>query len=669
MSTVEQAPATSGSAAQHALPDPGEAVPKLALPTIGIFLASLTAFVTCTVGYINGWSPWWVTIPVNAAVTFVMFTVVHDASHYSISSVRWVNGLMGRLAWLFVGPVVAFPSFGYIHIQHHRHSNDDDQDPDTFASHGKWWQLPLRWSLVEYFYLRYYLPRARSRPVLEVGETMVMMALSLTGLVVAIVTGNFWILLVVFLIPQRIGLTILAWWFDWLPHHGLEDTQRTNRYRATRNRVGAEWLFTPVLLSQNYHLVHHLHPSVPFYRYLRTWKRNEEAYLERNAAINTVFGQQLNPDEYREWKDLNGRLSKLLPVRMPARSSSPHAVLHRIPVASVDPITADSTLVTFAVPEDLQDAFRFEPGQHVTVVSGEGVRRNYSICAPATRAQLRIAVKHIPGGAFSTYVAEQLQAGDVLELMTPTGRFGTPLHPLNRKHYVGLVAGSGITPVLSILATTLEIETESRFTLIYGNRTRESTMFRAELDRLESRYADRLEVLHVLSGESLHAPELRGRIDRDKLNLWLTGDLQPDHVDEWFICGPMEMTTAVRESLLEHRVDSERIHLELFHGFETGSAAEHSYESATVTFKLSGKQWTYDLTPGDSILEGALQVRDDAPYACMGGACGTCRAKLIEGDVEMDHNFALGQAELDAGYILTCQSHPTTPFVSVDYDA
>jgi fatty acid desaturase/ferredoxin-NADP reductase len=669
MSTVEQAPATSGSAAQHALPDPGEAVPKLALPTIGIFFASLTAFVTCTVGYINGWSPWWVTIPVNAAVTFVMFTVVHDASHYSISSVRWVNGLMGRLAWLFVGPVVAFPSFGYIHIQHHRHSNDDDQDPDTFASHGKWWQLPLRWSLVEYFYLRYYLPRARSRPVLEVGETMVMMALSLTGLVVAIVTGNFWILLVVFLIPQRIGLTILAWWFDWLPHHGLEDTQRTNRYRATRNRVGAEWLFTPVLLSQNYHLVHHLHPSVPFYRYLRTWKRNEEAYLERNAAINTVFGQQLNPDEYREWKDLNGRLSKLLPVRMPARSSSPHAVLHRIPVASVDPITADSTLVTFAVPEDLQDAFRFEPGQHVTVVSGEGVRRNYSICAPATRAQLRIAVKHIPGGAFSTYVAEQLQAGDVLELMTPTGRFGTPLHPLNRKHYVGLVAGSGITPVLSILATTLEIETESRFTLIYGNRTRESTMFRAELDRLESRYADRLEVLHVLSGESLHAPELRGRIDRDKLNLWLTGNLQPDHVDEWFICGPMEMTTAVRESLLEHRVDSERIHLELFHGFETGSAAEHSYESATVTFKLSGKQWTYDLTPGDSILEGALQVRDDAPYACMGGACGTCRAKLIEGDVEMDHNFALGQAELDAGYILTCQSHPTTPFVSVDYDA
>lgn len=347
-------------------------------------------------------------------------------------------------------------------------------------------------------------------------------------------------------------------------------------------------------------------------------------------------------------------------------------VLHRIPVASVDPITADSTLVTFAVPEGLRDAFAFEPGQHVTVctdLGGQGVRRNYSICAPATRAQLRIAVKHVDGGAFSTFVANDLKAGDVLELMTPTGRFGTALHPLNRKHYVGVVAGSGITPVLSILATTLEFETESRFTLIYGNRTKESTMFRAELDRLESRYADRLEILHVLSGEPLHTPQLRGRIDRNKLNLWLTSTLQPDTVDEWFICGPMEMITAVREMLDEHLVDSERIHVELFYGYDTAPATERAYEAATVTFTLSGQQWTCDLTPGDSILEGALQLRSDAPYACMGGACGTCRAKLLEGDVEMDHNFALGQAELDAGYILTCQSHPTTPFVAVDYDA
>ena len=222
---------------------------------------------------------------------------------------------------------------------------------------------------------------------------------------------------------------------------------------------------------------------------------------------------------------------RVLPVRMPARSSAPHAVFHRMPVASVDPITDDSTLVTFAVPEELRDEFRFEPGQHVTVrtdLGGEGVRRNYSICAPATRALLRIAVKHIPGGAFSTFVADELKAGDVLELMTPTGRFCTPLDPLTQKHYVAIAAGSGITPILSMLQTTLEIETESRFTLIYGNRTKESTMFRHELDELESRYADRLEILHVLSRDPLHTPELRGRIDREKLERWLTTSLRPE---------------------------------------------------------------------------------------------------------------------------------------------
>jgi ferredoxin-NADP reductase len=303
-----------------------------------------------------------------------------------------------------------------------------------------------------------------------------------------------------------------------------------------------------------------------------------------------------------------------------------------------------------------------------TDLGGQGIRRNYSICAPATRAQLRIAVKHIPGGAFSTFVATDLKAGDVLELATPTGRFGTPLHPLNSRHYVGLGAGSGITPVLSIVATTLEIETESRFTLIYGNRTKESTMFRAELDRLETRYADRLEILHVLTSEPLHTPELRGRIDQEKLNRWLAGSLRPEKVDQWFICGPMEMTTAVRDTLIEHHVDAEHIHLELFYGYDTPPSTKRAYEAATVTFTLSGQQFSFDLVPGDSILEGALQQRSDAPYACMGGACGTCRAKLVDGTVEMDHNFALGRAELDAGYILTCQSHPTSPFVSVNYD-
>ncbi len=513
----------------------------------------------------------------------------------------------------------------------------------------------------------------RRRPRAEVAESGALILLAIAVLATTLITGSFWLLAVVYLIPERIAIIVLAWWFDWLPHHGLEDTQSQNRYRATRNRVGLEWLLTPLMLSQNYHLVHHLHPSIPFYRYLRTWRRNEDAYLERDAAISTAFGRSLNPQEFREWKQLNRKLLKVLPMRMPTGSSAPHAVFHRMPVAAVDPITPDSTLVTFAVPEALREQFRFEPGQHVTVktdLGGEGVRRNYSICAPATRAMLRIAVKHLPGGAFSTFVAEQLKAGDVLEVMTPTGRFGARLDPLNQKHYAAIAVGSGITPILSMLQTTLELESDSRFTLIYGNRTKESTMFRGELDELESRYSDRLEILHVLSRDPHHTPNLTGRIDRDKLERWLATTLAPQMVDEWFLCGPTELTTTTRDTLIEHGASTDHIHLELFFGYDTDSHTRaDDYPAATVTITLSGRQETVDLHPGDSILDAALQARPDAPYACMGGACGTCRARLIHGTVEMDHNFALSQADLDAGYILTCQTHPTSPTVAVNYDA
>lgn len=673
MSISVQPTSNASSPRRHALPDPGERVPPLSWPIVGIFSGALTLFVTSSLLAIDHRVPRVLTFALNAVAIFVMFTVLHDASHYSISSKRWVNGLFGRAAMLFVSPVIAFGAFGFIHIEHHRNTNDDDNDPDHFASHGPWWQLPVRFMAMDAPYVSFYVRNLRRRPRAEVAETGALMLVTVAVIATTLITGSFWLLLVVYVIPERIAMIVLAWWFDWLPHHGLDETQSENRYRATRNRVGLEWLFTPLMLSQNYHLVHHLHPSVPFYRYLRTWRRNEDAYLERDAAISTAFGKSLNPAEFREWKQLNQKLLKVLPVRMPHGSSAPHAVFHRMPVASIDPITDDSTLVTFAVPEELRGRFRFEPGQHITVktdLGGEGVRRNYSICAPATRAMLRIAVKHIPGGAFSTFVAQQLNAGDVLEVMTPTGRFCTPLDPLNQKHYAAIVVGSGITPILSMLETTLELETDSRFTLIYGNRTKDSTMFRPELDELESRYADRLEILHVLSRDPHHTPELCGRIDPAKLERWLAGLLAPNGVDEWFLCGPLELTATIRDTLVDHHVEREHIHLELFYGFDTEPQKRASdYPPAIVTLTLSGREQTVDLKAGDSILEAALQARPDAPYACMGGACGTCRAKLLDGTVEMDHNYALSKTELDAGYILTCQSHPTSPTATVDYDA
>jgi len=323
------------------------------------------------------------------------------------------------------------------------------------------------------------------------------------------------------------------------------------------------------------------------------------------------------------------------------------------------------------VPDDLRDQFSFEPGQHLTVRSdfgGDGVRRNYSICSSATSDTLAIAVKHIPGGAFSTFAMNQLRAGDTLDLMTPTGSFGTPLHPLATKNYVAIVAGSGITPVLSILQTTLAVETESCFTLVYGNRDADSTMFRDELDDLETRYADRLRIIHVRSRDPRHPAHLRGRVDRPKLEQWLGSDLAPASVDDWFLCGPVEMVTDLHALLIERGTEPDRVHVELFHGYQKPKIADH-FAPATVTVSLRGRQHEVSLATGDTVLESALKARLDAPYACLGGACGTCKAKVLLGSVAMEQNFALSPTDVEAGYVLTCQSHPITPTVTVDYDA
>jgi ferredoxin-NADP reductase/fatty acid desaturase len=656
------------------LPDPGEPVPGLSWPAMGVFAGAWTTWIVTAWAVSARHLGWWWTIPLSAAASFAMFTVLHDAAHYSISRVRWVNGLTGRLAMLLVAAYGSFPMFSYIHIQHHRAANDDRTDPDTWASHGPGWQLLLRWATIDFRYAVFYLSKRRSRPRAETLEGGLLLLAGIAVMVAASWMGVMRELAVMYLIPQRIALMVLGWWFDWLPHHGLPDTQLENRYRATRVRVGLEWFYTPLMLSQNYHLVHHLHPSIPFHRYLRTWRRNEDAYLDRGVAIATVIGQQLSPDEYRVYRHLDSPLARLRPVRAPEGSSSPYGVFYRLRVAHIAYPTNDSVAITFAVPDEMRGLFRFTHGQHVTVrtdLGGHGVRRNYSICSPATSARLRIAVKAIPGGAFSSFAMTQLEVGDELELMTPQGCFGTALDPLHKKHYVAIAAGSGITPILSILATTLEIEADSRFTLIYGNRTRNSTMFRGELDELASRYADRLEIKHVLSGEPHRDLLLTGRIDRPKLETWLVEELRPGEVDEWFLCGPLGLIKTARETLVAHGVDLKHIHLELFYGYDTADAGGtlRDAQPATVTMKLGGRQYTFGLAPRQSVLEGVLGVREDAPYSCMGGACGTCRAKLLSGTVAMEHNFALGQDALDQGYVLTCQAHATSPEIVIDFDA
>ena len=358
-----------------------------------------------------------------------------------------------------------------------------------------------------------------------------------------------------------------------------------------------------------------------------------------------------------------------------------HAVFHPLTVAAIEPVTEDSVAITFAVPDDLRDDYAFSHGQHLTVrteLAGDDVRRNYSICSPASSGVLRVAVKRLPGGAFSEHALDVLRPGDVLDVMTPSGRFFTELDPAHRKHYVCVAAGSGITPILSIVASTLEAEPLSSVTLVYANRTHKTVMFLEEVEDLKDSHPDRFQLLHVLSREPQEVELFSGRLDADRMGRILDGLLPPDTVDEWFLCGPFEMVSDLRKLLVSEGVPKRAIHAEVFHvepassgppvrrtPVETTDAA-----GAHVTITLDGRTSTFRLpTDGPAVLDAALEVRADAPFACKGGVCGTCRAKVLEGTVEMDTNWALEPEEVQRGYVLTCQSHPTSESVVLDYDA
>ena len=288
---------------------------------------------------------------------------------------------------------------------------------------------------------------------------------------------------------------------------------------------------------------------------------------------------------------------------------------------------------------------------------------------------LRIGVKRLSGGAFSEGVVDGLRVGDELEVMTPAGRFTTVLEPTARKTYVAIAAGSGITPVLSIVAALLEGEPEARVTLVYANRTQRTVMFLDEVHDLKDRFPERLQIIHVLSRESQDVELLSGRLDGDRLSRILEALVQVDDVDDWFLCGPQQMVEELREVIAKAGRPDTRIHSELFHADPVPRApvaelAGGAEGAAHVTIRLDGRGSDFDLRPDDvAVLEAALRVRSDLPFACKGGVCGTCRAKVVEGSVAMDVNYALEPDEVERGYVLTCQSHPTSERVVLDYDA
>lgn len=349
-------------------------------------------------------------------------------------------------------------------------------------------------------------------------------------------------------------------------------------------------------------------------------------------------------------------------------------------VSDIRKETADCVSVAFTVSDDAKEYFNFIPGQYLTfkhMHGGEELRRSYSICTAPHEGELRVAIKKVEGGVFSTYANENLAVGDVLETMPPMGNFTTEIDAANDKNYVAFAAGSGITPVISIVKTVLNDEPNSSFTLVYGNKEFQSIVFREEIEALKNKHLNRLQVVHVLSRERLESEINCGRIDSEKCDALCNTLLSLDTIDKAFICGPEAMILSVKDYLLAKGMDKSNVKFELFTsaaplGNKTTAKAVQNVddsEMCDVTVKVDDR--TFDLKlayEGFTILDAALSKGADLPYACKGGVCCTCKCKVVEGEVEMEVNYALEDEEVEQGYVLSCQAHPKSKKVVVDFD-
>ncbi|MEU2788676.1 2Fe-2S iron-sulfur cluster-binding protein [Streptomyces sp. NPDC007100] len=364
-------------------------------------------------------------------------------------------------------------------------------------------------------------------------------------------------------------------------------------------------------------------------------------------------------------------------------------MFHPLRVAEIERLTDDAVAVTFQVPPELRETFRHVPGQHIAVrrtVDGKEIRRTYSICTPASdEPTLRVGIRLVEDGAFSTYALKELSAGDTVEVMAPAGRFVLEPRP---GRFVGIVGGSGITPVLSIVSTLLARQPDARFCLIRSDRTAASTMFLEEVADLKDRFPDRFQLASALSREEQQSGLPSGRLDEARLRELLPALLPVGAVDGWYLCGPYGLVQAAERALRGLDVPRNRIHEEIFHVADDvaesaaagpapaenaasslgGAAALRTPAHSTVTATLDGRAGSWPVRDGESLLETVLRNRADAPYACKGGVCGTCRAFLVSGEIRMDRNYALEDEEVESGYVLACQSHPVTEKVELDFD-
>ncbi len=349
---------------------------------------------------------------------------------------------------------------------------------------------------------------------------------------------------------------------------------------------------------------------------------------------------------------------------------------HSLAIADVRRETADTVSLAFAVPDGLQPGFAYQPGQYLTLrtwLDGEEVRRSYSICSGLDDGELRVAIKLVPDGRFSAWAHEALQPGHAIEAMPPAGRFTVALDPAASRTYLGVAAGSGITPVLSILKSVLAREPGSRFVLLYGSRATAGIIFREALEELKDRFMGRLTVVHVLSREQQDVPVLSGHLDGPRVQTLLGGLLDIPRIDHAFLCGPEGMIAEVSEALAADGLPQGRIHSERFTAAPGAARRRRPVAPTAAPFALAtivsdGVSTEVPMQEGETVLDAALRAGLDLPYSCRGGMCSTCRAKVADGAVRMDVNYGLEPWETEAGYVLTCQAHPMTGHVLVDYD-
>ena len=382
----------------------------------------------------------------------------------------------------------------------------------------------------------------------------------------------------------------------------------------------------------------------------------------------------------------------------PSAPAKKKATFNTLTVSEVRALTKDSVEVSFAIPPELQDDYDYIPGQYVALratIDGQEVRRSYSICDVPRDGVLRVAIKRDRGGVFSTWANDTLQPGDTMDVMNPQGAFTSKTHltglnnpeavreeveKLENPHLVAIAAGSGITPIMAIAQTVLHSSPDTTFELIFANKGGGDVMFAEEIGDLKDKFPTRFAVHHVLSREQRVNPLFSGRIDAEKLQTLLDNVVRTDNVDEWFLCGPFDLVQLVRDELASRDVGEKDVRYELFTtGKPSGDqnqAGRHvevdpEGDNVSINFQLDGLSGSVEspVSANESLLNAALRVRSDVPFACAGGVCGTCRAKLVEGEVDMAENYALEADEVKAGYILTCQSRPTTPNIVLDFDA